>query len=365
VSDTTGKLKGTLHGATWIAGRSGAGLRFDGGNTWVDLPNTPALDTIADGSYTIMAWFKPEDIPPGKDSENSSAYGIVQRMGLHGGLTYGNTGAFVMMQWFVKPGTTADKFNSSSGTRAFPPGVFYHVAGTIDRASGQLTIIVNGNVEGGNKFDPTSRAWSYGDVPWRLGIGGPGYTEWRWCAKGVIDDVRFYNRALSVGEIAAIYRSTGTAPPLKTSPDARPWKPIFDGQTNDCICIDARNDWPVKDGAITNLPGKDNAAQTKEEFGDGEVRVRFESRGNSVLWFNMRQQGAMGYAVDLKPYPELQNQKEHELLFTMRGPSVIATVDGKPIPVTANGTPSRGLLQFNCSVDGSLRIKSMDYRELK
>jgi len=128
---------------------------------------------------------------------------------------------------------------------------------------------------------------------------------------------------------------------------------------------DARNDWPVKDGYLTNRQGVDNAAQTKEEFGDGEVRIRFEARGNSALWFNIRQQGATGYSVDLKAIPDLQNQKEHELLFTLRGPSVTAAVDGKPIPVTPNGTPLKGMLQFNCSVDGTLRIKSLEYRELK
>jgi hypothetical protein len=180
-----------------------------------------------------------------------------------------------------------------------------------------------------------------------------------------MDEVRFYNRALTTLQIESIYRSAGPISGAKAAADARPWKAIFDGQTSDFVCLGARKDWPVKDGFLTNRPGSDNAAQTIAEFGDGELRIRFESRSNSILWFNIRQDGPSGYFVDLKPFGELLNQKEHEVVFTLRGPSVTATFDGKPLPVVASGSPLKGILQWNCSSTGSLRIKSMEFRDPK
>jgi hypothetical protein len=110
----------------------------------------------------------------------------------------------------------------------------------------------------------------------------------------------------------------------------------------------------------------DNAAQTNEEFGDGELRILLESRGNSNLWFQVRQAGgATGYYVNLRQLGELMNQKEHELIFTLRGPTVTATIDGKSSPVQCNGVSTKGVLQWNCSTDGSLRIKSLDFRDAK
>ena len=43
----------------------------------------------------------------------------------------------------------------------------------------------------------------------RVGIASPGAEKWAWPAKGLIDDVRFYKKALSDAEIAAIYKDTG------------------------------------------------------------------------------------------------------------------------------------------------------------
>jgi hypothetical protein len=365
ISESKGSLPpGTLQGpVTWVSGRFGKALRFDGGNSWVDLPNTPALDVLMDGSYTIMAWFQPDDLPPGKDSENSSGYGIIQRSGVHSGITYGNSGAFGMMQRLLKAADPADRYTPTAGTRIFPPGIFYHVAGILDRGTGTMSLVINGRVEGTDKFIPASKAFDYGRTPWRLGIAAPNDTAWRWCAKGIIDEVRFYNRALSLAEIETASKQGAAAPAPRPAPsDTRPWRPIFDGQTTNFIVSAARNDWQVTDGCLANKPGIDNAAQTCEEFGDGELRIRLESRGNSACWFNLRQNGPNGFRLDLQQLGDQMNQKEHEILFTMRGPMLTATIDGKPAKVELLAPSSKGMLQFNCSTDGSLRIRSIEYR---
>jgi hypothetical protein len=370
VNDAVGKIgAGSIQRATWTSGRSGWGLHFDGDNSYVELPNPPELDRIAEGNYSLMAWFKPDDVPAGRDEQNSSGYAIALKPGHHIGLYYGAGGSFAFMNWLGKNEDPDHWALVHVSTRAFPPGLFYHVAGSFNRTAGRSQIYVNGRLEQSQNVDPGSPSVSNINASWKLGIGGPGYPKWRWCAKGVIDEVRFYNRALSTVEIEALYRmaAPSPSPAARTPADARPWKPVFDGKSMGWINPASQNAWQVKDGCIANVPGVDNAAQTSEEFGDGDLRIRLESRSNSSLWFNFRQSGPVYYGVNLRQaLGEAANQGEHELIFSCRGSVQSATVDGKPVRVDTTGTPSaKGVVQFNCSVDGSLRIRSIEFREPK
>ena len=45
---------GTVHGATWMAGKFGGALSFDGADNYVSVPDEPALDILED--ITISAW---------------------------------------------------------------------------------------------------------------------------------------------------------------------------------------------------------------------------------------------------------------------------------------------------------------------
>ncbi len=363
--DETGKIEACkISGATWAGGRLGSGLRFDGGNSWAELPNPPALDKLAENSYTIMAWFKPEDLPPGSDDQNNAFYGLILRPGRHIGLAYRGNGCFSLMQWFIDDASNA--YVHGAHSRTCPAGVFYHVAGVLDRGSNALLIYINGRLDASEKVDPSLRLLSFSGVPWRLGIGAPGADRWRWCAKGVLDEVRLYNRALTAPEIEALYRSAAPSSGAKPAPDARPWKPVFDGKSIGGINSLCHNAWQLKDGLLTNVTGVDNAAQTSDDFGDGDLRFRLESRGNSVLWFIVRQAGLNGARLDFKQLGDEMNRGEHEVIFTCRGSAVSATIDGKPARLDPIGTmPARGVVQFNCSVDGSLRIRSIDFRDAK
>ena len=91
-ADSSGrKFHGKLvKGPAWSAGQVGGALQFDGKGAHVALPNAPALDKLHEGSYTVMAWFKPADVPPGKEAANNAAYGIVIKAGWHEGLYYNN-----------------------------------------------------------------------------------------------------------------------------------------------------------------------------------------------------------------------------------------------------------------------------------
>ncbi len=168
---------------------------------------------------------------------------------------------------------------------------------------------------------------------------------------GMIDDVRVYGRALSGGELRTLYeKGAGT----------KPWRPLFDGKTLGVLNPQSHASWRVEDGAL--LLSGSGAAQSAEEFGDGEFRFRFEGSGIDNLYFKVRQGAGGGVAVTfntnsfaaLGPGP-------HELVFTCQGDSVTATLDGRAVAATIEGKGRTGRLQWNAN-GKRLRVLSVDVR---
>jgi hypothetical protein len=117
----------------------------------------------------------------------------------------------------------------------------------------------------------------------------------------------------------------------------------------------------VRDGAL--VPAVSNAGQTTAEFGDGEVRIRFEAKEVNVVYFMIRKAGSEGTVAKwntsaFRPY----EGKPCELLFTCRGDSVTASLNGQSVPVEATGSPRKGILQFNAQAK-LFRILSIESRE--
>jgi hypothetical protein len=174
--------------------------------------------------------------------------------------------------------------------------------------------------------------------------------------------------ALSLVEIRA---PEGRGNPVRTSLDVQqrgaagdPWKPIFDGRSLRGFVTGIEDAWHVQDGRFVHDNPVDNAAQTQEEFGDGDIRFRFEIKAVRSLWVAVRQDGKGGsFCIRLEgsEIAALQGG-EHELLFSCRGDKVTAVFDGKARPVEGAGNPRTGRIQFN-SFDGSFRIRSLEYRE--
>ncbi|MCY3020433.1 MAG: glycosyl hydrolase family 28 protein [Planctomycetota bacterium] len=192
-----GKLVNMDAAKCWVEGKLGRGLEFDGENSHVELANSPALQNVQEGSYTLCAWFRPASTPPGTGNAYNAAYGIIMKKGYHEGLTYAADGKFVLSHWLA-----GDKGGGAATAGAYPPGQFHHVAGVVDKAKGEARIYVNGKLEGSSSFDANAQARPYGDEPWRIGAANPSTRDnHAWPAKGIIDDVRIYNRVLSDEEI--------------------------------------------------------------------------------------------------------------------------------------------------------------------
>lgn len=190
----TGRLE---QGPQWVDAQVGGGLRFDGKDDYLELPNSPTLDRLQLASFTLAAWFRPEREPPGKDKANNAAFGILIKEGSHEGLHYANGARFAMSHYLA--GNKGAGVSADPGRH--PPGRFYHVAGTVDRDAGQTRLYVDGKLEKSATFAAKTVGRDFKAAKWRIGIGKPAAKEYAWPADGVIDDVRIYDRTLTDGEI--------------------------------------------------------------------------------------------------------------------------------------------------------------------
>jgi hypothetical protein len=174
-------------------------FNYNNGDDYFTAPSTPALDNVQEDDYTVMAYFKPKTLPPGGTGDNDGAYAIVSKEGWHTGLVYGHGGLFYGEHWLAGGPTWsgAGAWNDDS-----PPGRFYHVAMTVNRASGTIKFYLDGVLKDTSTFAPAAPAHEYGSNRWRIGISGPNFSNWKHAADGIIDDVRIYNRALLDEELA-------------------------------------------------------------------------------------------------------------------------------------------------------------------
>jgi serine/threonine-protein kinase len=157
---------------------------------------------------------------------------------------------------------------------------------------------------------------------------------------------------------------------LLREPDRPPeeaWRAIFDGRSLDWLPRECQDAWRLEDGALAANPAAtvSQAAQTTEMFGDGEIRIRFEVKNATTLYFAVRQGPKGRYAAYWRgPALEELRGAVHELVFVCRGDSVSATLDGELVPLENHGSPREGSVQFNATAPG-LRVYSLEVRPLR
>ena len=182
----------------------GTALHFDGSGyarfkgTWFDSYNT---------NLSLSLWVKPDATPSGEmmlfmkcslDANNSP------------GLRFGMNGSS-----FFFTGCTVGGQSQFSVTAAVVPqaGVWYHLVGEIDRASGLIRLYVNGVEYTGTSNTRTIPAGEFiaADNWPVLGMANAGDGNKSWLV-GALDDVRLYTKALSLAEVQSIYSGAGLLP---------------------------------------------------------------------------------------------------------------------------------------------------------
>jgi RNA polymerase sigma factor (sigma-70 family) len=199
----TGKVIGSV---AFAPGKVGGALKVDGKGGYVELPNADDLDKVQDGNYSLAAWFKPEGIPEGKDADNTASYGILIKTGWHTGISYSADKKFVMTHWVATDKPLEPQWvGAGAWDQDYEPGEWYHLAGVVDRAAGSVKFYLNGEEKGSAEFAANAPTRKYEQMTWKIGIANPGAPSYAWPAKGLIDDVRIYAKALSAAEVKALY----------------------------------------------------------------------------------------------------------------------------------------------------------------
>jgi len=162
----------------------------------VEIAATGALATLNAGDYTVVASFRPAELPRPSEGENFSV--IVGRTGWTSDLHLDGDGRF-FMQHFL-----ADQTPVTAQSQPLAEiGRWHHLIGIVDRTHGETRLAIVGRLVARAAWTAGSAAFAYPvENPWRLGISTPGDGLCRWAASGELRDVRLYDRALDVHEIA-------------------------------------------------------------------------------------------------------------------------------------------------------------------
>ena len=193
-------------GATYDAsGHTGGSASFNGNDNYLRLPSTGRLDSLQASSYTIAGWMYANNVPPGTGSANNAGYAMTAKAGYHEGPRYANSQQFVMDHWL-----TGDVGAGATSTGTYPAATWQHVAAVVQPAAGTVNLYVNGAIAGTRTFTPGTATRAYGTNQWNIGNANPAATTYRWCLNGRLDDVAYWDNALSAADINDLYAGAKT-----------------------------------------------------------------------------------------------------------------------------------------------------------
>ena len=173
---------GTINGASWTDGKYNPALSFDGS----DYVSTP-LNINGYAAVTLEAWVNPGNL----------AFGATANKMIVSDSIDGWPRNYIAVNRSYQPvfRIQTDTFNIIWETPALSQNVWYHIVGTYDGI--KMRIYVNGVEKGSDNLSGNIVASS-------MTIG---YGDWDRFWKGIIDEVRIYNRALSASEILERYNA--------------------------------------------------------------------------------------------------------------------------------------------------------------
>jgi hypothetical protein len=285
--DNYGTLVG---GPTFAEGYLGDALAFDGTDDFVNCGADSSLTNV--GSVSVTAWIKMNAV--GRDQKIAS-----DQDNAKGGYKLGVYSGNNRVEFEVRTSANAAVLNRGTlGGTALDGEVWHHVAGVYDKGAAIRTY-VNGVLD--REMSTTEAA---GIAAGPLMLGRESYSNAYWWS-GLIDDVRVYNKALTVEEIQAAMRGD---PLLAWGPQPKNGEnlDIRDGTALEWLAGDAASAHDVYFGkdreavqaADTSSPlyqgrqtGPSSSLDSLVEFGGGvyfwkvdEVEADGTTIRNGIVW---------------------------------------------------------------------------------
>ena len=177
---------GDIYGPISTAGKKELAFQFDGTDDYITVPKSASIDGIVE-SITLIAWVK---IPA------TSRHTILSRWDY----ASGDERSFEFdvedgTVWFGLSGDGSDGTFLNSGS-SITPDTWTHVAATSDGTT--MKIYINGILDPETKNAPSSIYPSAADIQIGRWLTG----DWYYPFNGSMDEVKIFNRALSVQEIS-------------------------------------------------------------------------------------------------------------------------------------------------------------------
>jgi hypothetical protein len=209
--DSVGGNDATLTDITFAEGKVGQAFSFNGTSSWIKIPDSPALDVGTGEGFTVTAWIKPSRVDGIYIGIEWSDYLCAFQLGN----TPGDQGGIVSS--IFDSGRNNHFLRSRFETLV--PNTFQHIAVTFDKASGNGTLYVNGNVVAQSYFGSIVPLTKGG---LRIGFrpSNPGDWSYNRFFVGLMDEIAIYNRALSASEIQAVCTEQNLGEPLPKPPTA-------------------------------------------------------------------------------------------------------------------------------------------------
>jgi len=185
---------GTINGATVVEGKFGSALEFDALDDYVEIPDDDSLDFDLTDSFTIEMWVKANNIPTGSDigmifqkyPGGAPDIRIYVRYGMFSGYIRDNSPPPDNYVYVFSIGPEINRW--------------YHLALVRDVDEDNLFLYVNGSLYYGSSVnDDTTTLPLINTESIKLGAhksSGVIYPTWN----GTIDEVRIYNKALTLDE---------------------------------------------------------------------------------------------------------------------------------------------------------------------
>lgn len=187
--ETTNGNRGTaLNGPAWVAGKVGQGLSFNGTTQAVNIPTAASIDieTVSVSTWINTSQAPAADVSIVEKQNGSGAYPYALRLTSTGKASFG-----------ASDGTNNPVVIS---TATINDGVWHHVVGTRTK-TGDVKIYVDGSLQATVADSTTTATTNTSPVGLAYRADGTQYLN------GSMDEVKVFNRALSVNEIKAEYNA--------------------------------------------------------------------------------------------------------------------------------------------------------------
>ena len=181
---------GTIHGATWVDGKFGKALQFDGTDDWVEVAHSQTVGFEAGTSFTLTAHFKGTKVGgslAGKNYEDKS-----QALPWY---MLWNGGGDQKITFFLR-NTAGTSFRPQSKSN-IADDKWHFIAGRADADTGKATLWIDGEMEAELDFD-TKSGYGNSDGVFHIGRHFDRYTA------GIIDEVALFNVALDEADMNLI-----------------------------------------------------------------------------------------------------------------------------------------------------------------